>query len=185
MAHSRRRAIDYWGGYYHTMDGKAHDVERWDLLIAHPPCTYLSSVTTRHLSLRCNPPEKVVDRMWKVAEGAVFFVRCAEAAVERVCVENPTGFMSRLYRKPDQIIHPYYFAESEDDAENYEHKRTCLWLRGLPPLMRRTFLPEPPPKGYTVSGKAKHFEECASGNRSEVRSKTFPGIARAMAEQWG
>ena len=158
---------------------------RWDLIIAHPPCTYLSGVTTRHLSLRMNPPEKVISRMWMLAEGAVFFTRLAEAPAERVCVENPQGFMSRLYRKPDQVIEPYYFAESEADEDNYEHKRTCLWLRGLPLLVRTTNLPSPPAKGFTKSGKAKHFEETATGNRAKTRSKTFPGIARAMAEQWG
>lgn len=87
-----------------TMDGTEHCIDgRWDLIIAHPPCTYLSSATTRHLSLRCTPAEKVVDRMWKLAASAVFFMRFVLADCERICVENPSGFMSRLYRKPDQI----------------------------------------------------------------------------------
>lgn len=173
------------GGQVTTMDGQTHDVGKWDLVIAHPPCTYLSLVTTRHLSLRMNPAERVIDRMWKLAGAAVFFMHCIYANADRVCVENPLGFMSKLYRKPDQTVHPYYFAASVNDADNYEKKRTCFWLRNLPPLQRKTYLPEPEPKGVTVSGKKKYFEECATGNRSKVRSKTFPGIAEAMAEQWG
>ena len=172
------------GGEFKTMDGKTHYVRKWDLLIAHPPCTYLSGVTTRHLSLRMTPAEKVVERMWKLAEAAVFFMQFALADIPMICVENPSGFMSRLWRKPDQIVHPYYFATSENDSENYEKKRTCFWLKGLRPLERSTELPPPSPYGYTKSGKALNFEEMARGNRAKVRSKTFPGIAKAMAEQW-
>ena len=174
------------GQRFKTMDGEEHTAPaRWDLIIAHPPCTYLSSVTTRHLSLRCNPPEKVVARMWDVAAAAVFFMHCIYANADRVCVENPSGYMSRLFRKPDQTVHPYFFATDPNDTENYEKKRTCFWLRNLPPLERKTDLPAPPPKYYMASGKPANFEEAAKGNRSQVRSKTFPGIARAMAEQWG
>ena len=129
-----------------TMDWTLHEITgKWDLLIAHPPCTYLSAVTTRHLSLKCTPAEKVVERFWKLAESAVFFMQFALADCERICVENPTGFMSRLWRKPDQTIHPYYFAESEEDTENYVQKRTCLWLKGLPELRKSADLPVPPP----------------------------------------
>lgn len=170
-------------GLVTTANGQTHYVDKWDLLIAHPPCTYLSGVTTRHLSLRVTPPQKVVDRMWKLAESAVFFMQFALSSVDKVCVENPLGFMSRLWRKPDQIIHPYYFADSKNDMENYEKKRTCFWLKGLNPLQRTTELPPPLPYGYTKSGKALNFEEM--NKSSKVRSKTFPGIAKAMAEQWG
>ncbi len=177
-----------------TMDGTNHKIDgRWGLIIAHPPCTYLSGVTTRHLSLRCTPAEKVVERLWKLAESAVFFMRLALADCERICVENPSGFMSRLYRKPDQTIHPYFFAESEIDTENYQKKRTCLWLKGLNPLERKNTLPPPKPYGFTRSGRPINFEE-AHGKipglvcdecGARARSKTFPGIAKAMAEQWG
>ncbi|MDE6091924.1 MAG: DNA cytosine methyltransferase [Ruminococcus sp.] len=179
-----------------TMDGITHEIKgQWDLLIAHPPCTYLSAVTNRHLSLRCTPPEKVVDRFWKVAESAVFFMQFALADCERICVENPAGFMSRLWRKPDQIIHPYYFAENEEDTENYVQKRTCLWLKGLSKLRKSVDLPVPPPL-YICQGelsKGKRIGWCegmrnikgGQAERAKARSKTFPGIARAMAEQWG
>lgn len=174
------------GGYFVTGDGVTHDVTRWDLVIAHPPCTYLSAVTTRHLSLRCTPPEKVVDRLWKVAKSAVFFMQCYYANADKVAVENPIGFMTRLFRKPDCIIHPYFFATSQDDVENYHKKRTCFWLRGLPPLERTSHLPEPKPIAFSKSGKPLNFEETVKGkDRAKLRSKTFFGVARAMAEQWG
>lgn len=178
---------------FQTMDGSVHKIDgKWDLMIAHPPCTYLSGVTTRHLSLKCTPAEKVVERFWKLAESAVFFMQFALADCDRICVENPLGFMSTLWRKPDQIVHPFYFAESEDDVENYQKKRTCFWLRGLLPLKRKNQLKPPKPYGYTKSGKPINFEEAHGkiagfqhgGSSASARSKTFPGIARAMAEQW-
>lgn len=170
---------------FFTTDGKPHTIRRWDLIIAHPPCTYLSAVTTRHLSLRCTQAEKVVERMWKFAKAAVFFMQCYFADCDKVAVENPRGFMSTLFRKPDCMVHPYYFAQSPEDTENYHKKLTCFWLRGLRPLKKTSELPPPEPLGYSKSGKPLNFEEKATGNRAKTRSKTFPGIARAMAEQWG
>ncbi len=96
------------GGNVVTMDGVSHHVDRWDLVIAHPPCTYLTTTATRHLSLRCTPAEKVIDRLWKVAKSAVFFMQCYFADADRVAVENPVGYMSTLFRKPDCIIDPYF-----------------------------------------------------------------------------
>lgn len=75
MAHLGRCPESYWGGQIVTMDGKTHDIGKWDLLIAHPPCTYLSNVATRSFSLRCTAPEKVVARWVERAKGAVFFMR--------------------------------------------------------------------------------------------------------------
>lgn len=94
--------------------------------------------------------------------------------------------MNSAYRKADQIIDPYMFAESVDDTENYVTKRTCLWLKGLPPL-EGTGLPKPDNAkmfGRLPSGKARTWEDTYSRDAG-VRSKTFPGIAKAMAEQWG
>lgn len=176
------------GVSFTTMDGTEHKAPKvWDMVVAHPPCTYLTCVATRHLSLRCNPAEKVVERMWKVVESAIFFMECINANAERVCVENPIGYMNRLYRRPDQIISPYFFAESTDDTENYQIKRTCFWLKNLPLLEKQNDLPQPPPAGITPRGKAIHWEEtihCSDAERAKIRSKTFPGVARAMAEQW-
>ena len=103
--------------------------------------------------------------------------------------------MNSAYRKADQIIHPYYFAESESDKENYYTKRTCLWLKNLEPLKRTSNLPVPPPM-YICQGeksKGKRIGWCegmrnitgGQAERAKARSKTFPGVAKAMAEQWG
>ena len=168
------------------MDGSTHDIGQWDMLIVHPPCTYLSNCCTRGFSLRVTDAEKVVDRWQNRAYAAVFFMYFALANVQKVCVENPVGFMNSAYRKPDQIIDPYMFADSVDDVENYVTKRTCLWLRGLPKL-KTNDLPKPNNHelfGTYSNGKARCWEDTFSRN-AKVRSKTFPGIARAMAEQWG
>ena len=125
----------------------------------------------------------------------MFFMQFMLADVPMIAVENPVGFMNSSYRKADQIIHPYYFAENENDTENYHEKRTCLWLKGLPPLERTNTLPPPPPM-YICNGeksKGKKIGWCegmrnikgGQSERAKARSKTFPGIAKAMAEQWG
>ena len=132
------------GGTVMTMDGTVHEVSKWDLLIAHPPCTYLSNCATRHYSLRCTPAEKVVARWEERARSAVFFMQFLTANADRIAIENPVGFMNSAFRKPDQIIHPYMFADSVADSTNYVEKRTCLWLIGLPKLMTKS-LPAPPP----------------------------------------
>lgn len=186
MAYFRRCPEGNRGGRIVTMDGKAHDVGKWDLLIAHPPCTYLSNVATRSFSLRCTPPEKVVARWEDRAKGAVFFMQFLTANAERIAIENPVGFMNTAYRKPDQTVSPYMFAKSTDDTENYVTKATSLWLVNLP-LLHGTGLPKPDNAamfGVTPSGKARTWEDTFSRS-AKVRSKTFPGIAAAMAEQWG
>lgn len=179
-----------------TMDGETHKMYgKWDLIIAHPPCTYLSNVATRQYSLKCCTAEKVISRWEERAKAAVFFMQLMLADCEHIAVENPVGFMNSAYRKPDQIIHPYYFAENENDKENYHEKRTCLWLKELPLLKRKNSLSAPPPM-YILQGekgKGKKIGWCegmrnikgGQTERAKARSKTFPGIALAMAEQWG
>lgn len=181
---------------FQTMDAHTHTQDGpWDLLIAHPPFTYLSNCATRSFSLRVTPAEKVVARWEERAKAAVFFMRFAGAKCGRICIENPLGFMNSAFRKPDQTIHPYYFAANEADTENYAQKRTCLRLIGLPPLERKNNLPPPPPM-YICNGqksKGKRIGWCegmrnikgGQKERARARSKTFPGIAAAMAEQWG
>ena len=174
------------GGSVTTMDGKEHEVGKWDLLIAHPPCTFLSNVATRHFSLRCTAPEKVVARWNERAKAAVFFMRFLCANAERIAIENPVGFMNTAYRKPDQVVHPYMFAKTTEDTENYVTKATSLWLVNLP-LLRGTGLPKPDNAalfGRMPSGKARTWADSFSRN-GKVRSKTFPAVANAMAEQWG
>lgn len=169
-----------------TSDGQSHYIDKWDLLIAHPPCTYLSNVATIHFSLKHTPAEKVVLRWQNRAWAAVFFMRFLTANADRIAIENPVGFMNSAYRPADQTIHPYMFAESEDDAENYVTKATCLWLVNLPKL-KGNGLPKPDNGklfGKLPSGKNRTWEDTYSRS-AKVRSKTFPGIAKAMAEQWG
>lgn len=170
-----------------TCDGELHTISgKWDLIIAHPPCTYLSNVATRSFSLKCTPAEKVIKRWEDRAKAAVFFMHFILADCEKIAVENPIGFMNTAYRKPTQIIHPYMFADSIYDKEQYVTKSTCLWLKGLPPLKTNN-LPKPNNAaiyGRMPSGKVRTWEDTYS-RKSEIRSKTFPSIATAMAEQWG
>ena len=158
----------------------------WDLMIAHPPCTYLSYVGMRHW----NKP----GRNEKRQDAMKFFMAFVNSNIPKVCIENPLGYPSQVYRAPDQVIHPYYFGEP------YQ-KRTCLWLKGLPPLVyyltnelfgNQTATEKPEPlylcQGEKCKGKKIHWVEGIKGggkNRSRERSRTFQGIADAMAEQWG
>lgn len=175
------------GGTFTTMDKKSHTVNRWDLIIAHPPCTYLSNVATRSFSLKCTPPEKIIKRWEERAKSAVFFMQFVSANSYRICIENPVGFMNSAYRGADQIIHPYMFSSGSDDTENFVTKRTCLWLKNLP-LLVPTYNGEKPDNaklyGTYPSGKAACWEDTIVSD-PKSRSKTFPGIANAMAEQWG
>lgn len=106
------------------------------------------------------------------------------ADCDRIAIENPQGVMNTCFRKPDQVIQPFYFADSEEDAENYVTKKTGLWLKNLPDLVRTNELPNPMEKAQQWgNGKKKNWTEANHGQIN--RSKTFPGIAKAMAEQWG
>ncbi len=172
-----------------TVDGRIHDIlSPWDMILAFPPCTYLSSVSTRHFSPKCNPPEKIKERERLREEAVAFFLEFIHADCERIAVENPVGYMNTHFMKPTQIIHPYYFGEP------YQ-KRTCLWLKNLPPLIPTDMLEKPEPEyfcqGEKSKGKAINWCEGIRGTtggqkgRAKARSKTFQGIAQAMASQWG
>lgn len=167
-------------------NGNKIKVDKWDLIIAHPPCTYLSTCATRAHSIRCTPENWINARTKSRIEAMNFFMDCINANCEKIAVENPVGVMNTVYRQADQIIEPYMFAESTDDKENYVTKRTCLWLKGLPALVPAiTVRPNNAELFGTYSnGKAKCWEDSFSRDGG-VRSKTFPGIAKAMAEQWG
>ncbi len=148
--------------------------DRWDLMIAHPPCTYLS-VSGMHWTTRgLRDPQ--------LTEDALEFVRMLmDAPMPRIAVENPVSVISTRIRKPDQIITPSQFGH---DAS----KKTCLWLKGLP-LLRPTQLVEP----RIIGGRKRWGNQTDSGqnrlspspDRWKVRSATYPGIAAAMADQWG
>ena len=156
----------------------------WDLMVAHPPCTYLSGVGNRHL--------KVPGRLEKRKDAFLFFMQFINAPIPRICVENPVGYPCSAYRKADQIIHPYMFGERV-------LKRTCLWLKGLRPLVwiakndlldTATATAYPEPLYYLkTTGKPIHHTEALKGvskeRRGYARAKFWPSIATTMATQWG
>ena len=167
------------GGRITTMDGKTHDIGRWDLLIAHPPCTYLTLAGNKWFKLEF--ADRFPDRQKQRKEAVEFFMAFANAESDRIAIENPAGIMSSQWRKPDQYIEPFMFGDPEK-------KKTGLWLKGLP-LLKPTNIVEPVII-HCKSGANEprwHIEtmRLPKEERSRVRSQTFPGIAEAMAEQWG
>lgn len=142
---------------------------RWDLIIAHPPCTDLAVSGARWF------PEKILNGRQQASID--FFMAFVKADCPRIAIENPIGIMSTKYRKPDQIIHPWWFGELEE-------KSTCLWLKGLPKLIPTNNVKEKMLKLPKKQRERLHYLP-PSPDRAKIRSKTFPGIAEAMAEQWG
>lgn len=131
----------------------------WDLMIAHPPCTHLAVSGARWFK----------DKKEEQKSAIAFFMWLVNAPVKKKCIENPISIMSTVYRKPDQIIQPWQFGHGETKA-------TCLWLEGLP-LLKPTKI---------VSGRESRIHNMApSKDRWKDRSRTYQGIADAMAEQWG
>jgi site-specific DNA-cytosine methylase len=154
---------------------------KWDMIIAFPPCTYLTVTGNRWFNIE-KYGEKAIqrhkDREWAVN----FFKLISQANCQKIAIENPVGVMSTILRKPEQIINPFQFGDAFE-------KKTCLWLKGLPKL-KYTNLVEPPERTRFESGKtmpAWYAEawRLPKEERAKLRSKTFPGIAKAMAEQWG
>lgn len=160
---------------------------KWDLIIAHPPCTYLTVTGNRWFNVE-KYGEKAKERAKLRDDAAKFFMKFWEANCEKVVIENPIGYMSTYFRKSDQIIHPYYFAESEDD-ENCERKATCLWMRGVEPLKYEIKYQPRIIEYKNGKGTDSPWHMKTMGlpkeERSRLRSQTFLGIAKAMAEQWG
>lgn len=143
----------------------------FDLMIAHPPCTYLS-VSGMHWTKRGLRDPKLTE------DAAEFFMRLAQAPIEKICIENPVCIMSTRWRKPDQIIQPWQYGH---DAS----KKTCLWLKNLPLLIPTNILP-----GGSTARRANQTANgqnklAPSPDRWKIRSKTYQGIGDAMAEQWG
>ena len=165
-----------------TVDGTKHNIKgHWDLLIAHPECTYLTLTGNRWFNVE-RYGDKARQRIKDREEAIEFFMKFANAECEHIAIENPLGCMSTRWRKPNQIVQPYMFGDP------YE-KKTCLWLKGLPVLQPCNQV-EPPERVKFASGKtmpAWYAEawHLPKEERSKLRSKTFPGIARAFAEQWG
>ena len=151
----------------HTQDGK------WDLIIAHPPCTDLASSGARWF------PEK--QRDFRQQKSCVFFMYFVLANCDRIAIENPVGIMSKVYRKPDQIIQPYEYGHPA-------RKATCLWLKGLKPLVPTNIVEPHIQTFHCKDGRTVTFSaDYGSGSpgHGKRRSVTYSGIAKAMAEQWG
>lgn len=156
--------------------------DNWDLVIAHPPCTYLTVAANKYYNVG-KYGDKAKIRLYERQKAIEFFMEFVGRLFycDKVAIENPIGIMSTYYKKPTQIIQPYQFGHRE-------RKATCLWLKGLPPL-QPTNIVEPDiikhPSGKTDS--RLHYEtfKLPAKERSKMRSKTFEGIAKAMAEQWG
>lgn len=154
--------------------------EKWDMIIAFPPCTYLTVTGNRWFNVE-RYGEKAVQRMKDREKAIEFFMEFANADCDKIAIENPIGAMSTAYRKPNQIIHPYMFGDPE-------RKATCLWLKGLPEL-EPTNVVKPNIVVYkNGKGTDSPWHVNTMGlpkeERAKMRSKTFPGIAKAMAEQW-
>lgn len=176
-----------WGGkcYVSFSGGKDSTVLAY-LVIAHPPCTYLTVTGNRWFNTG-RYGEKAVRRLQLREEASAFFMAFVNANVCKIAVENPVGYMSTHYRKPDCIIQPYEFG-------HHARKKTCLWLKGLPALRPTNIVDAGDilPGGYSVGASANYAKDEAGKimrwndpRTAKARSKTFPGIARAMAEQWG
>lgn len=158
-------------GNHHQCDVLEIIDQGWDLMIAFPPCTHLSSSGARWWK-----------KKKKEQRAAIKFVKTLmNARIGKIAIENPVGILSTKIRKPDQIVQPYFFGDSAK-------KTTCLWLKNLPLLKADN---EVDPGEFVTTSSGKTFSKweydisCDKENRAKLRSKTFPGFARAMAEQWG
>ena len=143
-------------------EGNVMDIihDDWDMMIGFPPCTHLASSGARWFR------EKVADG--RQQEGIDFFMALANAPIDKIALENPIGIMSTRYRKPDQIIQPWMHGHGETKA-------TCLWLKGLPLLK---------PTDIVEGREPRMWKLPPTKDRAKIRSETYDGIAKAMAEQW-
>lgn len=166
---------------FKTCDNQMHIFEgKWDMIIAHPPCQFLTNTGNPYLNVE-KWGEKAIQRAKDREKAFDFFMQFVNADCEKICIENPIGYPNTHYRKPNQTIQPWMFGHPFT-------KGTCLWLKGLenltPPITEKpqncksyaweTMIDE---RGKTISWNSELSKK--------LRSKTFPGIAKAMAEQWG
>ena len=164
---------------FYTMDCMWHHIEKWDLIIAHPPCTYLSNAGARWLWAGQKLNE---ERYAKGLDAKEFFMKFWNADCSRICIENPVP--SSVYNLPacSQFVQPYEYGHPYS-------KKTCLWLKGLPPLKPTEIIADHKPfvssGSYSKTHNPKYKGASRKGGSAKSRSKTFPGIAKAMAEQWG
>lgn len=164
---------------------------KYQMMIGHPPCTYLSNAGIAYFNI-AKYGEKAIARWNNRIEAVEFFWQMWRAPIEFICLENPIGFMSSIQFPQTQVIEPWYFGDPHK-------KRTGLWLKNLPQLQyskrdnlfnEMTACDEPEPVFIDNSGKPRYFTDAIKGHggghsgRQKARSKTFPGIAKAMADQW-
>lgn len=159
---------------FDTMDGERHEIPgRWDMIIAHPPCTYFSRAGMANFS-KNRPKEYREARYKKLLESYEFFKKFENADCDKIAIENPVGWLNTHHRKPDFTINPWQFGHEAN-------KPTCFWTKNLPPLKATCIVSRGEiirkPNGKTISVWFKNASQ-------KERSKTFPGIAKAMAEQW-
>jgi hypothetical protein len=158
--------------FWHIKDNVLNHLDKgWDMLIAFPPCDDLAVSGAKYFK------QKIENG--KQQQAVNFFLKLANCNIEKICIENPVGIMSKIYRKPDQIIQPYYFGDQY-------RKTTCLWLKNLPKLQHTKTENLFFPVTHVNQGSIKNgYPTWLFNNDKKHRSKTFLGIARAMAEQWG
>jgi len=154
--------------------------QKWDMIIAFPTCTFLTVTGNRWFNIE-RYGKKAIKRHEDRKEAIKFFMMFANADCEKIVIENPVGIMSSEWRKPNQIINPFQFGDPFE-------KKTCLWIKGLSNLVP-TNIVSPPARTKFDSGKSMptwyaEAWKLPKEQRSILRSKTFQGIAKAMAEQW-
>lgn len=160
------------GGLLYNQCGHLIDIERWDMAIFFPPCTYLTiSANKWYKDQPIRKSGTLVGEARRIArqEAIEFFMALYNCGIEKIAMENPIGVISSVFRKPDQVLQPWMFGHGETKA-------TCLWLKGLPKLISTNI----------VEGREQKLHSLApSKDRAKLRSKTYTGIAEAMANQWG
>lgn len=166
------------GGWFTTQAGTRVYIERWDLMVAHPPCTYLSYAGNG--AMKTDPT-----RRQKQLDALDFFIKLYNAPIPMKCLENPRGVISKEFKRESQVIEPFMFGDAA-------RKRTLLWLVNLPPLLYTAINPRGMvPDFYYIrkSGSKKGGKQgryfMTANKSAKARSKTFQGIAQAMADQWG
>lgn len=145
--HIIRNVLDLVNGYvtFNTCDGEFHTVSTWDLIIAHPPCTYLSFAGNKYFNID-KYGDKALERIAQRSEAIDFALKIYNADCDHICIENPKGYLSTFFRSPDQTIDPFLFGDSC-------RKRTCLWLKNLPLLLPDYVVPPPDPVYIDSNGK--------------------------------
>lgn len=167
-----------YGDLLWWLDGSTGPIKKWDMLIAFPPCTYLTRAGARWLyhpddrhlqTWNRRPHPNYPNRLQHKMQALEFVQKLMSAPVHRIAIENPAGAISSCIRKPDQVIQPWQHGHGEE-------KKICLWLKNLPLLIPTN----------TVPGRAQRIHKMGpSPNRGKERSRFYPGIAQAMAAQWG